>query len=290
MFIKENRKSYPLKLMCRVLRVNRSGYYKWLRRKSSSRVIEDRMLLEIIRFHYNKSSRRYGSPRITAAIRRGGLIVNRKKVARLMRIHNIRAKTKKRFKSTTKQNTKAQASENLLKGKFRAEEKNKIWTSDITYLWTSEGWLYLAVVMDIYSRKIVGWSVESRIRVELVNKALTMAVTDRDPSEGLIFHSDRGSQYTSESFRKLLKTYRMVQSMSSSGNCYDNAITESFFHTLKTELTDLGANKTREQTKQIIFQYIEIFYNRQRLHSAIGYLSPVEFEKTKNIELNERVA
>lgn len=290
MFIKENRKSYPLKLMCRVLRVNRSGYYKWLRRKYSSKLIEDRMLLEIIRFHYNKSSRRYGSPRITAAIRRGGIIVSRKKVARLMRTHNIRAKTKKRFKSTTKQNSKAQASENLLKGNFRAEEKNKIWTSDITYLSTSEGWLYLAVVMDIYSRKIVGWSVESRIRAELVNKALTMAVTHRDPSEGLIFHSDRGSQYTSESFRKLLKTYRMVQSMSSSGNCYDNAITESFFHTLKTELTDLGNSKTREQTKQMLFQYIEIFYNRQRLHSALGYLSPVEFEEYINKEIKESVA
>lgn len=290
MFIKENRKRYPLKLMCRVLGLNRSGYYKWLRRKYSSKLIEDRMLLEIIRFHYNQSNRRYGSPRITAVIRRCGLIVNEKKVARLMRIHNIRAKTNKRFKSTTKQNSKAQASENLLKGNFSAEAQNKIWTSDITYLSTAEGWLYLAVIMDIYSRKIVGWSVSSRLTTELVNRALTMAVTHRDPSAGLIFHSDRGSQYTSESFRKLLKTYRMVQSMSSSGNCYDNAITESFFHTLKTELIDLGNNKTREQTKQIIFQYIEIFYNRQRLHSALGYLSPVEFEKTKNVELNGKVA
>lgn len=290
MFIKEYRKSYPLKLMCRVLRVNRSGYYKWLRRKYSSKLIEDRMLLEIILFHYNKSNKTYGSPRITAAIRRGGLIVNRKKVVRMMKIHNIRAKTKKRFKSTTKPNSKAQASENILKGNFRSEAKNKIWTSDITYLSTSEGWLYLAVIMDIYSRKIVGWSLSRRLTAELVNRALTMAVTHRNPSEGLIFHSDRGSQYTSKSFRKLLKAYRMLQSMSSSGNCYDNAITESFFHTLKTELTDLGSTKTREQTKQILFQYIEIFYNRQRLHSALGYLSPVEFEETNNVDLNEWVA
>lgn len=290
MFIKENRKIYPLKLMCRVLRVNRSGYYKWLRRKYSSKLIEDRMLLEIIRFHYNKSHRRYGSPRITAAIRRSGLLVNRKKVARLMRIHNIRAKTKKRFKSTTKQNSKAQASENLLKGIFQAEAENKIWTSDITYLWTSEGWLYLAVIMDIYSRKIVGYSLSSSLTTELIKRALTMAVTHRNPSEGLIFHSDRGCQYTSESFRKLLKSYRMIQSMSSSGNCYDNAITESFFHTLKTELVNFEKYETREQAKQSVFQYIEIFYNRQRLHSALGYLSPVEFEETKSVELNERVA
>lgn len=290
MFIKENRENYPLKLMCRVLRINRSGYYKWLRRQCTNKELEDKMLLEIIRFHYNKSNSRYGSPRITAAIRRSGMIVNRKKVARVMRIHNIQAKTKKRFKSTTKQNSKAQASENLLKGNFRADEKNKIWTSDITYLWTSEGWLYLAVVMDIYSRKIVGWSVSSRIKTELINRALTMAVTHRDPSDGLIFHSDRGSQYTSEKFRKLLETYRMVQSMSSSGNCYDNAITESFFHTLKTELVNFEKYETREQAKRSIFQYIEIFYNRQRLHSAIGYSSPVEFEENKNVELNERVA
>ncbi len=290
MFIKENRKSYSLQLMCRVLRVNRSGYYKWLRRKYSSKLIEDRMLLEIIIFHYNKSNRIYGSPRITAAIRRDGFRVNRKKVARLMRIHNIRAKTKKRFKSTTKQNTKAQASENLLKGNFLSEEKNKIWTSDITYLWTTEGWLYLAVIMDIYSRKIVGWSLSSSLTAELVNRALTMAVTHRYPSEGLIFHSDRGSQYTSESLRKLLKSYRMVQSMSSSGNCYDNAITESFFHTLKTELVSFEKYKTREQAKQSVFQYVEIFYNRQRLHSALGYLSPVEFEESKNVELKKSVA
>lgn len=290
MFIKENRKSYPLKLMCRVLQVNRSGYYKWLRRKYSSKLIEDRMLLEIIRFHYNKSSRRYGSPRITAAIRRSGMIINRKKVARLMRIHNIRAKTKKRFKSTTKQNSKAQASENLVKGNFQAEAENKIWTSDITYLWTSEGWLYLAVIMDIYSRKIVGYSLSSSLTTELIKRALTMAVTHRNSSEGLIFHSDRGCQYTSESFKKLLKSYRMVQSMSSSGNCYDNAITESFFHTLKTELVNFEKYETREQAKQSVFQYIEIFYNRQRLHSALGYLSPVEFEETKSVELNERVA
>ncbi|MGK9370139.1 IS3 family transposase [Melioribacter sp. Ez-97] len=283
MFIKENRGNYPLELMCRVLQVSRSGYYNWLKRQLSSRKIEERKLLEIIRFHYNRSDGRYGSPRITASIRRNGIIVNRKKVARLMRQHNIRAKTKKRYKTTTRQNRKAEASENLVKGNFRSEEKDKVWTSDITYLWTSEGWLYLAVIMDIYSRKIVGWSVSQRLTAEIINRALRIAVMHRNPPAGLIFHSDRGSQYTSKSFRELLKSYQMKQSMSSSGNCYDNAITESFFHTLKTELVNFEKYETREEARQSIFRYIEIFYNRQRLHSALGYLSPVELACCKQV-------
>jgi len=290
MFIKENRKQYPIGLMCKTLSVSRSGYHHWLKRKLSGRYLEDKKILEIIRFHYRKSNGTYGMPRITAAIRKGGLKVNKKRIARLMRVNNIKAKTKKRFKLTTKQNTKAKASENLLGGKFTCESKNKIWTSDITYIWTKQGWLYLAVIMDIYSRKIVGWSVGSRLTTDLLTRALTMSVVHRNPSKGLIFHSDRGSQYTSDSFRKLLRSYRMVQSMSSTGNCYDNAITESFFHTLKTELTYWEKYQTREQANRSIFEYIEIFYNRKRLHSALGYLSPVEFEEKNNRELIEKVA
>jgi len=269
--------------MCRVLEANRSGYYKWLRRKLTGRQIEEKILLEIIRFHYSRSNGMYGSPRITASIRRNRIIVNRKKVARLIRIHNIRAKTKKRYKSTTHTDRRAESSENLLKWNFRSEGKDKIWTSDITYLWTSEGWLYLAVIMDIYSRKIVGWSVSQRLTTEIIQRALMMAVRHRKPLAGLIFHSDRGSQYTSESFRNLLKSYQMKQSMSSSGNCYDNAITESFFHTLKTELLNFEKYETREEAGQSIFRYIEIFYNRQRLHSALGYLSPVELACCKQV-------
>lgn len=288
--MKENRKTYPMWLMCKILEVSRAGYYHWLKRIPSFRYLEDQRLLEIIRYHYNKSRGTYGLPRIYAAIRKEGLKVNKKKIARLMRINKIRAKTKKKFKVTTVENTKAKASENILKGNFSSEKENRIWTSDITYIWTKQGWLYLAVIMDVYSRKIVGWSLCSSLSAELVIKALMMAILHRNPEQGIIFHSDRGSQYTSSSVREVLKSYQMTQSMSSTGNCYDNAITESFFHTIKTELTFWNSYQTREEAKRSIFEYIEIFYNRQRLHSAIGYLSPVEFEEKNRRELIEKVA
>jgi len=290
MFIKDHRKDYPIGIMCRLLSASRSGYHRWIKRKFSAREFENRRLFEIILFHYKKSKRTYGLPRILAAIRRQGLKVNKKRVARLMRENNIKAKTKRRFKATTVQNSKAAASENLLNQNFTASSENQIWTGDITYLWTKEGWLYLAVVMDIYSRKIVGWSIDSSLSTELVIRALMMAVVHRNPQRGIIFHSDRGSQYTSSPFRELLKNFGVVQSMSSTGNCYDNAITESFFHTLKTELTYWEKYQTREEAKRSIFEYIEINYNRQRLHSSLGYLSPVEFEEKNSKELIEKVA
>jgi transposase InsO family protein len=290
MFIKQHRKQYPLGLMCNVLNVSRSGYHKWLKRKLSARALENQKILEIILSFYNRSKGTYGLPRIYAAIRKQGYKVNRKRVARLMKIHNIRAKTKKKFKATTKQNTKDKPSENLLKGNFNASSANQIWTGDITYIWTSEGWLYLAVVMDIYSRKIIGWSIDKRVNKQLVVRALIMAMINSSPDKGVIFHSDRGSQYTSEKFRELLELFGIVQSMSSTGNCYDNAITESFFHTLKTELIYWQRFQTREEAKRSIFEYIEIFYNRKRLHSSLGYLSPVEFERKQRKELIEKVA
>ncbi len=290
MFIKEHRKDYPIGIMCRLLSASCSGYHRWIKRKLSAREFENRRLLEIIVFHYKKSKRTYGLPRILAAIRRQGLKVNKKRVARLMRVNNIKAKTKRRFRVTTVQNSKAQPSENLLNQNFTAASENKIWTGDITYVWTKEGWIYLAVVMDIYSRKIVGWLIDSSLSTELVIRALMMAVLHRNPERGIIFHSDRGSQYTSGSFRELLKNYGIVQSMSSTGNCYDNAVTESFFHTLKTELTYWEKYQTRDEAKGSIFEYIEINYNRRRLHSSLGYLSPVEFEEKNRRDLIEKVA
>lgn len=290
MFIKENRIQYPLALVFEVLQVSPSGYHKWLKNKVSFRVKENQRILEIIKFHHNKSKATYGLPRIYAAMRKEGIGVNKKRIARLMKVNNIKAKTKRRFRVTTVQNTKAQASENILKQNFTALSENKIWTGDITYLWTKEGWLYLSVVMDIYSRKIVGWSIDSSLSAELVLRALMMALVHRNPERGIIFHSDRGSQYTSISFRELLKSYGIVQSNSSTGNCYDNAVTESFFHTLKTELTYWEKYQTREEAKRSIFEYIEINYNRRRLHSFLGYLSPVEFEEKNRRDLIEKVA
>ena len=261
-----------------------------MKRRISSGTLEDRRLLEIIKFHYNKSKGTYGLPRIYCAIRKEGIKVNKKKIARLMRINNIRAKTKRKFKVTTVQNTKAAASENILRGNFNSKKENQIWTSDITYIWTKEGWLYLAVIMDIYSRKIVGWSLSNSLSAESVIKAIMMAILHRNPEAGLILHSDRGSQYTSLSVRNLLKMYQITQSMSSTGNCYDNAITESFFHSLKTELIFWNSYQSREEAKRSIFEYIEIFYNRERLHSSLGYLSPVEFETKNGKEIIEKVA
>jgi putative transposase len=290
MFIKEQRKQYTLSLLCQVLSVSASGYRKWLRSKLSSRQRENQRLLAKIFYHYRRSHCTYGMPRILAAIRREGIRVNKKRITRLMRKNNIRAKMSRKYKVTTKQSSKAQASENLLNQNFSATQRNQIWTSDITYLWTQEGWLYLAVVMDVYSRKIVGWSLESSLSTESVVRALQMALLHRNPSEGTIFHSDRGSQYTSSQVRGLLKSYKITQSMSSTGNCYDNAITESFFHSLKTELIFWNSYQNREQAKRSIFEYIEIFYNRQRLHSALSYLSPVEFEEKNREELIEKVA
>lgn len=290
MFIKENRKQYPLALVCEVLQVSPSGYHKWLKNKVSFRAKENQRILELIKFHHNKSNATYGLPRIYAAIRRQGIIVNKKRISRLMRINNIRAKTKRRFRVTTVQSSKASPSENLVNQNFTASSQNNIWTGDITYLWTKEGWVYLAVVMDIYSRKIVGWSINSSLSAELVIRALLMAVLHRNPGRGIIFHSDRGSQYTSSKFREALKNYGMLQSNSSTGNCYDNAVTESFFHTLKTELIYWEKYQTREEAKRSIFEYIEINYNRKRLHSSLGYLSPVEFEEKNRRELIEKVA
>lgn len=290
MFIKEHRKQYPLSLLCEVTQVSPSGYHKWIKRKKSFRAIENQRIVGIIKFHYNRSKGTYGLPRIFAAMRKEGFAVNKKRIARLMRANNIKAKTKRRFRITTVRNSKAAASDNILKKNFTASKENKIWTGDITYLWTKEGWLYLAVVMDVYSRKIVGWSIDSCLSTDLVVRALLMAIVHRNPARGIIFHSDRGSQYTSSSFRQILKNYGIVQSMSSTGNCYDNAITESFFHTLKTELVYWENYQTREEAKRSIFEYIEINYNRRRLHSSLGYLSPLEFEEKNKEELVDRVA
>lgn len=227
------------------------------------------------------------------------MTVNKKRIYRLMKKYGIFSKTKKKFKVTTKQNYKASFSANLLNGSFETDRINQIWTSDITYIWTQEGWLYLAVVLDVYNREIIGWSVNQRCSKDLVLSAFTMAIRNRRPEAGVIFHSDRGSQYTSAGFRNTLAYYGFIQSMSGKGNCYDNAITESFFSTLKKELIYQTNFETKQQAATEIFEFIEIFYNRKRLHSALDYQSPLEFRlrkisETKKEEIlinnNKRVA
>ena len=268
--------------MCQLFSVSRSGFYRWRKGKKSQRMHDNKRLLDHIRRIHTQSQQRYGSPRITDALRQDGIICNHKRVARLMRANGIRSKIKRRFKATTHSAHKRPIVRDLIKRNFTVPVANRLWTSDITYIWTHQGWLYLAVFMDAYSRRIVGWAMDKRITDQLVINAFKQAFIHRKPTKGLIVHSDRGSQYCSRSFKELLKANCYLQSMSSKGNCYDNAITESFFGTLKTELVHHEIYATRDEARKSIFKYIEIFYNRNRIHSALGGLSPEQYEQLKN--------
>jgi len=280
-FISNHRSALRVKKMCQALRVSRSGYYDWQNRDQSQRARSNQLLLEQIERAFQDSRRTYGSPRITAELRADGETCNIKRVARLMRANGIAAKTRRRFKITTDSGHNKPVAANLVKRRFKAEKPNRLWSSDITYIWTKEGWLYLSVVLDVYSRRIVGWSMSKRLVKELVIDAVNQALRYRYPGSDMIFHSDQGSQYASDKFRKLLDDHDIKPSMSDKGNCYDNAITETFFHTLKTELVYFENYQTREEARLSIFEYIEVFYNRKRRHSAIGYKNPVEFETQK---------
>ena len=280
-FIEKNRSSFAVERMCRALRVSRSGYYSWRKNGVSRRSLSNRCLLEHIESIMQMSRMTYGSPRITAELNFRGINCGKNRVARIMRENDIIAKTKRKFKATTKSKHNFPVASNVLAREFFADKPNHKWTSDITYVWTHKGWLYLAVILDIYSRQIVGWSMSDRLTKELVINALNHAVTRRKPPPGMIFHSDRGSQFACGEFQNLLTKYGMIPSMSRAGDCYDNAITETFFGTLKTELTYFENYRSRNEAKRSIFEYIEVFYNRQRRHSALGYLTPAEFEKTR---------
>lgn len=265
--------------MCFALDIAPSGYYKWKKCKKTLREqADDRLLLKIREIHSTKHAR-YGAPRIHAELKEAGECCGRKRVARLMRLNGIVAKHKRKFKATTDSQHKFAVAPNLLEQNFRVSEPNRIWTADITYCWTLEGWVYLAVVLDMYSRKIVGWAMSERMTRDLVIKAFLMACKARNPSPGLIHHSDKGSQYASDDFKKVLSIFGVRQSMSGKGNCYDNAVTETFFHTLKTELMFGCLFETREEAISAVFEYIEVFYNRERRHSTLGYCSPVKFEQ-----------
>ena len=279
-FIRDHREHFPVRLMCRVLEASPSGFYDWLRRPESQRAAEDRALIEKIQAVHNESRRTYGSPRVHASLKAEGYRIGRKRVARLMRENDIRAKAKRKFKVTTDSRHDHPVAPNLLDRQFTVEAPNTVWLADISYIWTREGWLYLAVVLDLFSRQVVGWAMDEQMPQELTLAALDMALQRRRPLPGLMHHSDRGSQYAAGAYQKRLAEHGIVCSMSRKGNCWDNAPMESFFHTLKTELVHHRDYLTRDEARRDIFEYIEVFYNRQRRHSTLGYLSPAQFEVT----------
>jgi transposase InsO family protein len=276
--MKEHEEQFQIGIMSRVLRVSRSGYYSWRSRPESERAQENEKLLERIKAIHKKSRRTYGSPRVHRQLAKDGESCGKGRVARLMRRAGIRAKQKRKFRVTTDSKHNFPVAENRLNRQFAVSTPNTVWTADITYIPTQEGWLYLSAVMDLYSKGIAGWSMAERMEAGLVKDALRMAQARRNPARGLLHHSDRGSQYASADYQKLLRDYGMQVSMSRKGDCWDNAPMESFFHTLKTELTHHKQYQTREEAKRDIFEYIEVFYNRERLHSSLGYISPLEFE------------
>ncbi len=277
-FIHTNRSVFGIENMCRVLRLSRSGYYGWIGRPESNRDLENHILVMKIRKSHKLSKEIYGSPRITDDLIGWGYRVSRPRVARLMQANGIRSKIKRKFKVTTNSDHKLPISPNLLDQNFYASAPGLILVSDITYIRTEEGWLYLTTIMDLFHRKIVGWSMSRTMTVqETTISALRQYLSNYKPASGVIFHSDRGIQYASKAFRDLLHKHDMVQSMSGKGNCYDNAVAESFFKTLKTEWVYHERYKTRAQARNSIFEYIEVFYNRIRKHSALGYLSPDQY-------------
>lgn len=265
--------------MCQVLGVSTSGYYDWLGRPESLRRQENRRLTVKIRQFHLASRQRYGSPRIYQDLRETGERCSENRVARLMQQHDIQAKTARRFKVTTNSKNTLVPAPDLLRRQFRVSGANLGWVSDTTAIATRQGWLYLAVVLDLYSRQVIGWSMDERNKAELVSNTLRMALWRRGQVKGVIVHSDQGSTYASRDYRQLLAENGLLCSMSRKGDCFDNAVAESFFGTLKTELTDDDDYHTRDQAMQSIFEYIEIFYNRQRRHSFLNYMTPVDYEK-----------
>lgn len=279
-FIEEHRKVWPISVICRVLQISRSGFFAWRKRPPSARQIHQQELLAKIRKAHLENREVYGSPRVHHALLVDGQTVSRNTVARLMRLAKIRAKPQPRsFPCTTDSNHHQPVAENLLERDFSATGPDRKWLADITYIQTDEGWLYLAGVLDCFSRKIVGWSMSDAMPADLVGDALKMALEHRRPSgQELIHHSDRGVQYASDDYQQLLARHGITPSMSGKGDCYDNAMMESFWSTLKTELIYQRHYATHEEARQSIFEYIEVFYNRKRLHSSLGYVSPEAFE------------
>jgi putative transposase len=282
-FIEGHLSEFPLEVSCRVLQVSRSGYYAWLKRPVSARANRREELAKKIARVHEQNRKVYGSPRICRALKAQGESVCENTVADIMKEREIRAKSKKKFvPKTTDSRHRHPLAENVLDRQFEAKLPDQKWAADITYISTDQGWLYLAGVIDLCSRRIVGWSMADHMETSLVSDALKMAVARRNPAEGLLHHSDRGVQYASEDYMYLLQSHRMQISMSGKGDCWDNAAMESFWSTLKTELVHHEHYETHEQARASIFEYIEVFYNRKRLHSSLGYVSPETFEAGLN--------
>lgn len=279
--IRKHEACHRVALMCRVLGVSRSGYYGWRDRPPSDRAQADVRLAADVRRVFDEHKGRAGAPRIAKQLRTEGRRVGKNRIARVMQAEGLRAKAARKYKATTNSNHKLPVAPNLLEQDFTASAPNRKWVSDITYVATDEGWLYVAVVLDLYSRLVVGWSMSERMTTKLVADALTMAIWRRKMPTGVIVHSDRGSQYCAHVYQRLLQNNQMICSMSKKGDCYDNAAMESWNHSLKVEAIHGERFTTREMAREQVFEYIEVYYNRKRLHSTLGYLSPESFEAQK---------
>ena len=274
MFIHDHVADFPVQVMCELLGVSRGGYCAWAGRAESARAADDRTLAAEIRAAYEASRGRYGSPRVHAELRARGRRIGRKRVARLMRGMGLAARRRRRFRRTTDSRHAFPIAPNLLERNFTAEAPDRVWLADLTYIWTAQGWLYLAAVLDLYTHRVVGWAMADHLRHELTLAALDMAIVRQRPAPGLVHHADRGVQYAAHGYRARLRRHGMVCSMSRKGDCWDNAPMESFFATLKGELVEAAEYDTRDEARADLFQYIEGFYNRRRLHSGLGYLTP----------------
>jgi len=280
-FIEENRSNYNIRLMTKVLNIAHGGYYDWRKKRVSKRQkFRDSLDGEVQRI-YLQHKARYGAPRITAQLHKDGYTVDKKTVANSLKRQKLRAKSARKYKATTNSKHDLPVAPNLLEQDFSASQPNQKWVGDITYLWSDEGWLYLAVIIDLYSRSVVGWAMSERINKELVCDALAMALQRRGSPTKVIVHSDRGSQYCSKKYQKMITNHGLVCSMSKRGDCYDNACAESFFHSLKVELTHGVRYETREEIRQDVFEYIECYYNTIRMHGHNDNVSPSDFEMLK---------
>jgi putative transposase len=277
-FIKDNRKDHEVRTLCRILKVSASGYYEWLSRPVSNRVESNERLLTQINHIHKESREAYGSLKTWKALNAQGVACGKHRVARLRRINGIETRRVKRFKITTNSKNTKWIAPNLLNRCFKTQRPNQVWVGDVTFIATRMGWLYLAVMIDLYSRKIIGWSMSNRIDKQLVLDALDMALIRRKPNSEVLHHTDRGAIYASDEYREKLSAHQLLRSMSRKADCYDNAVAESFFSTLKNELVLGNVFESRDRARTDIFDYIEIFYNRQRIHQTLNYITPEKME------------